>query len=190
MGIGVPFHRIVRGSMIQGGDISAGNGTGGESIYGLKFDDEKLDWKHERKGMLSMANSGPDTNGSQFFITTARPSHLLDGKHVVFGRVIQGMGVVRSIELVATDEGDFPTQDVVIADCGEIPEGEDDGNTYPEWLTDLVACWSKATDSVKALENERCKVGFDFLWSAEEGFDFGENGRKICGGGGRGVASV
>lgn len=156
--------------MIQGGDISAQNGTGGESIYGLKFEDENFELKHERKGMLSMANSGPNTNGSQFFITTTRTSHL-DGKHVVFGRVIKGMGVVRSIEHVNTEENDLPAQDVIIADCGEIPEGEDDGvknifndgDNYPDWPADLdqtpneLSWWTDAVDSIKALGNEHFK---------------------------------
>ncbi|KAJ7952932.1 Peptidyl-prolyl cis-trans isomerase [Quillaja saponaria] len=162
------FHRIIRGFMLQSGDISAGNGTGGESIYGLKFEDENFELKHERKGMLSMANVGPDTNGSQFFITTTRTSHL-DGKHVVFGRVIKGMGVVRSIEHVTTGEGDYPTEDVIIVDCGEIPAGNDDGicnffkdgDAYPDWPADLDAkqdelCWwMKAVDSIKSLGNEQ-----------------------------------
>ncbi|XP_027078552.1 peptidyl-prolyl cis-trans isomerase CYP40 isoform X1 [Coffea arabica] len=164
------FHRVIRGFMIQGGDISAGNGTGGESIYGLKFEDENFKLKHERKGMLSMANSGPDTNGSQFFITTTQTSHL-DGKHVVFGRVIKGLGVIRSIEHVTTTEAYYPTLDVMIADCGEIPEGADDGTSnffkdgdcYPDWPADLsmkpddISWWMTAVDSVKAFGNERFK---------------------------------
>ncbi|CAN1345633.1 Peptidyl-prolyl cis-trans isomerase CYP40 [Linum perenne] len=87
--------------MIQGGDISAGDGTGGESIYGAKFADENFEMKHKRKGMLSIANSGVNTNGSQFFITTTRTPHL-DRRHVVFGRVVKGMGVVRSVQFVYT----------------------------------------------------------------------------------------
>ncbi|KAK9112844.1 hypothetical protein Scep_020363 [Stephania cephalantha] len=167
---GVNFHRVIKGFMIQGGDISARNGSGGESIYGLKFEDENFELKHERKGMLSMANAGPNTNGSQFFITTTRTSHL-DGKHVVFGKVVKGMGVVRAIEHVPTSDGDFPTVDIVIADCGEIPEGADygisnffnDGDTYPDWPIDLdekpneITWWINAVDSVKTYGNEHYK---------------------------------
>ncbi|XP_030450482.2 peptidyl-prolyl cis-trans isomerase CYP40 [Syzygium oleosum] len=167
---GVRFHRVIKGFMVQGGDISAGDGTGGESIYGLKFEDENFELKHERKGMLSMANSGPNTNGSQFFITTTRTSHL-DGKHVVFGRVVKGMGVVRSVEHVTTDAGDCPTVDVAVADCGEIPAGADDGirnffkdgDTYPDWPADLdesraeLSWWMDAVDSIKAFGNENYK---------------------------------
>jgi peptidyl-prolyl isomerase D len=157
--------------MVQGGDITAGDGTGGESIYGSKFEDENFILKHERKGMLSMANSGPDTNGSQFFITTTRTPHL-DGKHVVFGRVIKGMGVVRSIEHVPVGEADCPTLDVKIVDCGELPEGADDGvvnffkdgDKYPDWPNDLeekpaeVSWWMDAVESAKAYGNDNFKV--------------------------------
>ncbi|CAJ2654236.1 unnamed protein product [Trifolium pratense] len=165
------FHRIVKGCMIEAGDISAGDGTGGESIYGLKFEDENFELKHERKGMLSMANTGPNTNGSQFFISTTRTTHL-DGKNVVFGKVVKGMGVVRSIEHVTTGDEDRPVLDIKIVDCGEIPEGEDDGitnffkdgDTYPDWPVDLAESpselewWLKSVDSIKALGNEYYKV--------------------------------
>ncbi|BGP23711.1 peptidyl-prolyl isomerase D [Rhodotorula toruloides] len=120
---GSKFHRVIRKFMIQGGDFTAGNGTGGESIYGEKFEDENFDLKHDKPFLLSMANSGPGTNGSQFFITTVPTPHL-DGKHVVFGRVIHGRSVVRLIE-ESPVQGDAPTEEILIADCGELAEGED-----------------------------------------------------------------
>ncbi|SCU92759.1 LANO_0E02014g1_1 [Lachancea nothofagi CBS 11611] len=141
------FHRVIKGFMLQFGDFTNFNGTGGESIYGEKFEDENFTLKHDRPFLLSMANAGPNTNGSQAFLTCVPTPHL-DGKHVVFGELIQGKRIARTIEHLATDSGDKPEDEVKIEDCGVLPSSytvpadaeqtptDEFGDNYEETLAD------------------------------------------------------
>ncbi|KLO18981.1 hypothetical protein SCHPADRAFT_818941 [Schizopora paradoxa] len=172
---GSKFHRVISKFMIQGGDFTNFNGTGGESIYGEKFEDEAFpdDLKHTKPFLLSMANAGPNTNGSQFFITAAPTPHL-DGKHVIFGEVLKGKSLVRRIEHHPTSEGDVPTVDFTIADCGELSEddpslkeeetkaGGDPYEDYPDdddHETQNIDVAVKIAGDLKVLGNTAFKTG-------------------------------
>mmetsp|Transcript_25458 Transcript_25458/g.44290 ORF Transcript_25458/g.44290 Transcript_25458/m.44290 type:complete len:473 (+) Transcript_25458:3604-5022(+) len=115
---GSTFHRVIKGFMMQGGDFTAGNGTGGKSIYGDRFEDENFQIKHTSEGLLSMANAGKGTNGSQFFVTYGPTPHL-DGKHVIFGRVIEGFDICKEIEGLES-VGDKPVEAVRVVECGQL----------------------------------------------------------------------
>merc|ERR1711915_1147535 len=117
---GSKFHRVIPNFMCQGGDFTSGDGRGGKSIYGEKFADESFQHKHTGPGILSMANAGPNTNGSQFFLCTVKTSHL-DGKHVVFGEVTKGYSIVKAIEKVGSQSGSTGHK-VVVADSGVVSE--------------------------------------------------------------------
>ena len=160
---GSKFHRVIPGFMCQGGDFTNGDGTGGWSIYGEKFDDEEFVHTHNRAGLLSMANAGKNTNCSQFFMTTIDCPHL-NGKHVVFGKIVKGMNTVRRVENTPTKQYDEPEVDVVIADCGVIAEGEEDGvkvdeadafEDYPQDASPVLSDAEKlkAAEAIKGLGN-------------------------------------
>lgn len=118
---GMAFHRVIPGFMAQGGDFTKFNGTGGESIYGSTFPDENFKTKHTKEGLLSMANRGPDTNSSQFFVCFKATPHL-DGKHCVFGEVESGMDVFRTIEKYGSYPQGTTSAEIKVADCGELKE--------------------------------------------------------------------
>ncbi|XP_006455162.1 hypothetical protein AGABI2DRAFT_194815 [Agaricus bisporus var. bisporus H97] len=154
---GSSFHRVIKGFMCQGGDFTAGNGTGGESIYGEKFEDEAFPVQHTKPFLLSMANAGPGTNGSQFFITVAPTPHL-DGKHVIFGEVIKGKSIVRQIENSSTSEGDVPLAAVIVTNCGELSADDpslteqaelDSGDAYEDYPDDEDRDLSKPETAIE-----------------------------------------
>ncbi|KAI9551689.1 hypothetical protein GHT06_022025 [Daphnia sinensis] len=161
---GSHFHRVIRNFMIQGGDVISGNGLGSISKFGESFPDENFKAKHGSAGFLSMANSGQDTNGSQFFITLI-PTPWLDGKHVVFGKVIEGMDVLMAIGNTKTDNGDKPLKRVVIQDSGIVPlastfKVSDDPNDWWSWIKAVSLPLSLSVGVIAILQylNSQIKV--------------------------------
>jgi cyclophilin family peptidyl-prolyl cis-trans isomerase len=146
---GCPFHRIIPGFMIQGGDITKQNGSGGESIYGRSFPDENFKLRHDSQGILSMANCGPNSNSSQFFITTKASPHL-NNKHCVFGKVVAGLDVVQRLEQMGTRDG-APICNALIFDCGEVTQ-----HPPSKTVNMLTKCLpeSNAPSGIKAVEME------------------------------------
>lgn len=145
------FHRIVKKFMIQGGDITEGDGRGGFSIYGRYFDDEKFKLKHSRPYLLSMANKGPNSNSSQFFITTAAAPHC-NGKHVVFGEVVKGQNAVDYIDNLAVDDKSKPLAKVLISNCGELVKKKKPLKTDEE----LAAALEEKNNNARDNEIPKC----------------------------------
>ncbi|CAJ1035478.1 Cyclophilin type peptidyl-prolyl cis-trans isomerase/CLD, putative [Leishmania lindenbergi] len=165
---GCTFHRVIPGFMIQGGDFTNHNGTGGVSIYGEKFEDENFTIPCDKSGLLAMANAGANTNGSQFFITTAPATHLT-GRHVVFGRVVRGMNTVRAVEQTTTGANDKPVVDCVITGCGALDAVPEvvlaaDGDMYPDYPEDVESPMDDAK-RIAAAEEIR-QIGNSYFTSA------------------------